>query len=116
MSTVIKKMDQYTESDNPVVQGEMAGRAKVSQPHVCRTTCKKLNKKRAKKKTVKRLSAAMIAKRKERAKPFSDLVSAEKVKFILTLDEAMLPLNFLDGQPSHFYQVKKNPKEVESRR
>ena len=102
MSTVIKKVDQYTESDNPVVQREMVRRAKVSKPHVCRITRKKLDKKHTKKKTVKRLCAAMIAKRKERAKPFSELVSGEKVKFILTLDEAVLSLNFLNGQSSHF--------------
>ena len=75
MSTVIKKVDQYTESDNPMVQREMARRVKASQPHVCPITRKKLDKKRTKKKTVKRLSAAMIAKRKERGKPFSELVS-----------------------------------------
>ena len=66
-----------------------------------------------KQKTVKRLSAVMIAKRKERTKPFSELVSGEKVKFILTLDEAVLPLSFLNGQSSHFYQPKNPPKEVE---
>ena len=107
MSTVSTKVDQYTESDSPLVQREMARRAKVSQPHVCRIIRKKLDKKRTKKKTVKRLSAAMIAKRKERAKPFSESASVEKVKCILTLDEAMLPLNFLSGQSSHFYQSKK---------
>ncbi len=48
MSTVIKKVDQYTESDNPMVQREMARRAKVSQPHVCRIVRKKLDKKRRK--------------------------------------------------------------------
>ena len=87
----------------------MARQAKVSQPHVCRIIRRKLDKKRTKKKTVKRLSAAMIAKRKEQAKPFSELVSSEKVKFILTLDEAVLPSGFLNGQSPHFYQ----PKEAE---
>ena len=81
MSTVIKKVDQYTESDNPMVQREMARRAKVSQPHVCRIIRKKLDKKHTKKKTVKRLSAAIIAKRKGRDKPFSELVSGDKVKY-----------------------------------
>ena len=58
----------------------------------------------------------MIAKRKERAKPISELVFGEKVKFIPTLDEVMVALNFLNGQSSHFYQPKKNLKEVERRR
>ena len=98
ISAGIRKVDQYTEADNPMVQREMARRAKVSQSTIYRIIDKKLDKKRTKKKTVKRLSAAMIAKRKQRAKPFSELVSGEKKKFILTLDEATLPLNFLNGQ------------------
>ena len=45
MSTVIKKVDQYTESDNPMVQREMARRVKASQPHVCRIIGQKAHEK-----------------------------------------------------------------------
>ena len=36
----------------------------------------------------------MIAKRRERAEGFEELVAGEKAEFILTLDEAVPPLNF----------------------
>ena len=50
MSTVIKKVDQYTESDNPMVQRELPRRAKVSQSTICRIIRKKLGKKSSKRK------------------------------------------------------------------
>ena len=48
----------------------------------------------------------MIGKRTDRAKGFVELVAGEKAEFILTLDEAMLPLNFKNGNTSHSYQPK----------
>ena len=101
---VIKRIKQFSCVDNPVVQKEMARRTMVSQPTVSCVINKKLDRKRIKKKTIKRLTDAMIPKRKQRAKKFAGMVSGEKEEFILTLDEAMLPLNFLNGQTSHSYQ------------
>ena len=43
------------------------------------------------KKTIKRLTDTIIAKRRDRGKGFAELVAGEKAEFILTLDEAMLP-------------------------
>ena len=45
MSTLIKKVDQNTESDNPMAQREMARQAKVSSPDVYRIIRKTLDKK-----------------------------------------------------------------------
>ena len=75
----------------------MVRQTKVSQSTVSRIISKKLERKRIKKKTIKRLTDAMIAKCKNRAKEFAELVAGEKAEFILTLDEAMLPLNFKNG-------------------
>ena len=86
----------------------MAQRTRVSQPTVSRLISQKLNSKRLKKKTIKRLNAAMITKRRDRAKGFAELVSGKKAEFILTLDEALLPLNFKNGITSHSYQSKTN--------
>ena len=85
----------------------MARRAEISQSTVSGIISKKLGRKRIKKKTIKRLTDAMIAKRRDRAKGFAELVAGEKAEFILTLDEAMLPLNFKNGNTSHYYQQKK---------
>ena len=49
----------------------------------------------------------MIAKRRDGAKGFAELVASEKAEFILTLDEAVLPQNFKNGNTSHSYQPKK---------
>ena len=103
----IRRIDQYTEADNPMVQKEMGRRTGVSQPTVSRIIDQKLDKKNIKKKMVKRLSDAVIAKRRARAKPFAELVSGKKKEFILSLDEAMLPLNFVNGQTSNCYQPKR---------
>ena len=100
-SKVIKKIKDYSAKDNPAPQREMARRTKVSQMTVCRVINKKLDRKLIKKKTIKRLNAAMIDKRKKRAKPFAALVAGKNKEFILTLDEALLPLNFMNGQTAH---------------
>ena len=55
---------------------------------------------------MKRLTDAMTAKRRHRAKGFEELVAGEKAEFILIVDEAMLPLNFKHGNTSHSYQPK----------
>ena len=75
----------------------MARRTQVSQSMVCRIISKKLERKRIKKKTIKRL-----AKRGDRAKGFAELVADEKAAFIFTRNEAMLPLNFKNGDTIHF--------------
>ena len=54
---------------------------------------------------MKRLTDAMIAKRRDRAKGFVELAAGEKPEFILTLDEAMLPLNFKNSNTSHSYEL-----------
>ena len=50
---------------------------------------------------------SLTAKRRDGAKGFAELVAGEKAEFILTLDEAMLPLNFKKDNTSHSYQPKK---------
>ena len=105
--TIIKRIRQFTDKDNPLVQKEMARRTKVSQSTVSRIISKKLERKRIKNKTNKRLTDAMLAKRRDRAKGFAELVAGEKAEFILTPDEAVLPLNFKNGNTSHSYQPKK---------
>ena len=106
-SKVIKKIKDYSAKDNAAPQTEMARRTKVSQMTVCRVINKKLDRKLIKKKTIKRFNAAMIDKRKKRAKPFAALVAGKNKEFILTLDEALLPLNFMNGQTTHSYQPRK---------
>jgi hypothetical protein len=52
----------------------------------------------------------MILQRKQRALKFYNLIANGEYKNILTMDEAMLPLDFKNGQREFFYQLK-NPKE-----
>ena len=106
-STIVKRIRQFTDKDNPLVQKEMARRTKVSQSTVSRIISKKLERKRIKRKTIKRFTDAMIAKRRDRAKGFAELAAGEKAEFILSLDEAVLPLNFKNDNTSHSYQLKK---------
>ena len=80
---VIRRIRLFIEKDNPATQKEMARRTKVSQPTVNRIISQKLDSKRLKKKTIKRLNAAMIDKRKKRAKPFAALVAGKNKEFIL---------------------------------
>jgi len=112
ISNAIRRIRDYSKKDNPMVQREMGRRTKVSQSTVHRIIDKKVDRKRIKKLKVHRLSDAMIAKRRIRAKPFAELVAGKKAEFILTLDEAKLPLNFLNGHTTHSYQPKKSLKEV----
>ena len=85
----------------------MARRTKASQSTDSRIISKKLERKRIKKKTIKRLTDVMIARRRDRAKEFAQLIAGEKAEFILTLDEARLSLNFKNDNTSHSYQPKK---------
>ena len=110
-STIVKRIRQFTDKDNPLVQKVVARRTKVSQSTVSRIISKKLERKRIKKKTIKRLTDAMIAKRRDRAKEFAELVADEKAEFILASDKAMLPLNFKNGNTNHSYQPKRSVKE-----
>ena len=59
-----------------------------------------------KKPEAKRLSDAIIGKRKSRAKNFHKLVS-EKLEYVITLAEAWLTLDYRNGQETHYYDKKK---------
>ena len=114
ISNAIRRIRDYSKKDNPMVQREMGRRTKVSQSTVHRIIDKKVDRKRIKKLKVHRLSDAMIAKRRIRAKPFAELVAGKKAEFILTLDEAKLPLNFLNGHTTHSYQPKKKSERIKN--
>ena len=45
----------------------------------------------------------MIKKRRFRAEEFAELVTPEKAKYILTLDEAVLQFDHSNGQTEFFY-------------
>ena len=60
--TVIRGMKMFIEKNNPTTQKEMTRRTKVSQPTVSRIISQKLDPKRLKKKTIKRLVADMKTK------------------------------------------------------
>ena len=62
--------------------------------------------KRLKKPEIKRLSDAIIGKRKNRPKSCHKLVS-ENLKYVITLDEAWLKLDYRGGQATHYYDKKK---------
>ena len=63
---------------------------------------------RIRKKKVKQryLTDAMIEKRRLRAEEFVELVTPEKAKYILTLDEAVLQFDHINGQTEFFYREK----------
>jgi hypothetical protein len=48
----------------------------------------------------------MVAQRKERALNFFKLINNENFKDILTMDEAMLPLNYINGRTDFLYESK----------
>ena len=110
-----KRIEEYTNRDKPTVQKEMARRTNVSHLIVSRIIVKVVDRKIAKMNKVKRLSEAMIEKRKHRAKPFAKMVEGTKAEFILTLDEAMLQLNDMNGEPAYYYMPKRILKEAQIR-
>jgi predicted XRE-type DNA-binding protein len=107
--TVIKKLKNYIASDNPLTQKEMGRRVGVPQQSVSYLIRNDLDYRKKKKVKVHHLTEAAIAQRKIRALPFYNLICNEQYKDILTMDEAMLPLNYQNGQREFFYQPN-NPK------
>ena len=88
----------------------MARHTGVSQPTVSRIIDEDLDMKLINKPEEKHLTEAAIAKRKQRAKAFAEMVGGEKRKYILTLDEAVLPFDYINGKTMECY-VKKNIEE-----
>jgi hypothetical protein len=87
----------------------MARRVGASQTTINRIIHHDLNSKKKMKAKVYHLDDKwMIFQRKEQALKFYDLIANGKYKDVLTTDEAMLPLNFKNGQRKLFYQSK-NP-------
>jgi hypothetical protein len=111
--SVIKKVKNFIASDNPPTQREMARRVGVSQATINRIIHHDLNSRKKMKAKVHHLNEKMILQRKERALKFYNLIANGKYKNILTMDEAMLPFDFKNGQREFFYQSK-NPEERRS--
>ena len=86
----------------------MARQTGVSQPTVSRIIDEDLDMKLINKPEEKHLTEAAIAKRKQRAKAFAEMVGGEKRKCILTLDEAMLSFDYTNGKTMQCYVKKKN--------
>ena len=90
---MINNVKHLVQLEDPVSQEEIARRVGVSQPTVSRIIDEDLCLKRLKKPEIKRLSDAMITKRKKRAKGFHQLIS-DNQENVLTLDEAWLTLDY----------------------
>ena len=109
----VRKIKNYCASDNPTTQREMAKRVGASKTSVSRLIHGRLEQKKFKKAKVHHLTEAAIAKRKERALPFYDLIKNGQYEYILTTDEAWLPHKKNNGQREFFYDAKlaKNRRE-----
>ena len=109
-SMLVKKVDSMISKPNPVSQRSMAKKAHVSVSTINRTIHQNLGGKIRKKVSVPHLTEKQIAQRKTRALPFYKMIS-ENLHYILSLDEAMLPLDFTNGQTKHFYEKKTDREE-----
>ena len=85
----------------------MGKRVGVSQQRISQIIKEDLGKKRLKKQGAKHLTEDLVYKRKKRAGEFKKLIKGENLEFTLTLDEAMLPLDYTNGETTHYYATKK---------
>jgi hypothetical protein len=107
---IVKKVKEFIKSDNPPTQMEMGRRVGASAASINHLIHKVLGQQKTMKPKVHHLTDRMIAQRKERALNFFNLINNENFKDILTMDEAMLPLNYMNGKTDFFYESK-HPKE-----
>jgi len=107
---IVKKVKKFIESDNPPTQIEIRRRVGASATSINRMIHKVLNERKTKKPKVHHLTERMISQRRARALNFFNLINNESFKDILTMDEAMLPLDYMNGKRDFFYESK-NPKE-----
>ncbi|OWA51152.1 hypothetical protein BV898_15646 [Hypsibius exemplaris] len=90
----------------------MARRVGVSEATIRRLADGRLEKKKLKKVKVHYLTAAAILQRSLRASPFYDLIKDGQFMWVFSMDEAMLPLDYENGQSEYYY----DSKNVEERR
>ena len=105
---VIKKVKQMIKSDNPRTQMVIGKRVGISQQRISEIIKEDLGMKRLKKRSAKHLTDEMVDKRKKRAKKFKKLIEGDQLKYLLTEDEAMLPLDYTNGETDHYYALKNN--------
>jgi hypothetical protein len=103
---IVEKVKKYITSDDPPRQCDMARRLGSSQTSFFNIIHQDLNQQKKVKPKVHHLTQQrMIAQRKDRALPFYNLIKNEQYEYILTLDEAMLPLHYMNGKREFFLQV-----------
>ena len=103
---IVKKVKKFIESDNPPTQIEMRRRVGASATSINRMIHKVLNQRKTKKPKVHHLTERMISQRRARALNFFNLINNESFKDILTMDEAMLPLDYMNGNRDFFVSRK----------
>ena len=108
--TKIKKIGNFCSKDNPVSQRCLAKKLGVSQTTVNRLIHDNLGAVTRKKTKVHYISPKAILQRKERAYPFYQFIS-ENLYYILSMDEAMLPLDYANGQTNFFYLTENDKDE-----
>jgi len=89
----------------------MARRVGASQTLIFKLIHRNLKQRKRKKVKVHHLIDRMIALREQRALKSYELIKDRKYEYILTMNEAMLPLDGLNGQREFFYK----PKDREER-
>ena len=104
---VIKKVKQMIKSDNPRTQMVIGKHVGINQQRISEIIKEDLGMKRLKKRSAKHLTE-MVDKRKKRAKKFKKLIEADQLKYLLTEDEAMLLLDYTNGETDHYYALKNN--------
>ena len=87
-----------TESDKPKSQGVIGLCAGVAQPVVSRIISEYLGRIRKKKVKQRHMTDAVMEKRQFCAEKFTELVTPEKAKYILTLDEVMVQSDHKNGK------------------
>ncbi|OQV19515.1 hypothetical protein BV898_06502 [Hypsibius exemplaris] len=80
--------------------------ATVSEATIRRLADGRLEKKKLKKVKVHYLTAAAILQRSLRALPFYDLIKDDQFMRVFSMDEAMLPLDYENGQSEYYYAPK----------
>jgi hypothetical protein len=102
--TNIKKVKGYVSLDNLPTQRDMARRLGISVASISNIIHRDLDLHKRMKPKVHHLTERAIAQRKERALHFYNLINSDKLEYILTMDEAMLPLDFQNGQRMFYYE------------
>jgi hypothetical protein len=102
--TNIKKGKGYISFDNSPTQKDMARRLDVSEASISTIIHWDLDLHERMKPKVHHPTEHAIAQRKERALRLYDLIDSDRLEYILTMDEAMLPLDFQNGQRMFYYE------------